>query len=85
MTFTLPPQIERQILDRVESGKYQSVEDVICAALFSLDQRESVRDFKQGELDRLIEEGERSGPPLDGEKVMEELRQLRASHKAKAG
>jgi hypothetical protein len=37
-------------------------------------------DFAPGELDALIEEGEQSGPPLDGQQVMAELRALRKAH-----
>ncbi len=84
MTFSLPPHLERQILDRVESGRYQSAEDVISAALSSLDQQESIGDFAPGELDRLMEEGKRSGPPIPAEKVFAKIRELSAQQRRNA-
>jgi antitoxin ParD1/3/4 len=77
MQLSLPPEIQKLIEERVRSGRYQSAEDVVAAAVANLDQQESVGDFVPGELDSLIDEGERSGPPLDGEQVLAELRELR--------
>ena len=84
MNLSLPPQIQRLIDERVKSGKYGTPEDVVAAAVAHLDQQERFGDFEPGELDRLLQEGEDSGPALDGEQVMAELRALRASTKPKS-
>jgi antitoxin ParD1/3/4 len=84
MNLSLPPQIQRLIDERVKSGKYGTPEDVVAAAVAHLDQQERFGDFEPGELDRLLQEGEDSGPTLDGEQVMAELRSLRASTKPKS-
>ncbi len=77
MNLSLPEQIQRLIEEKVRSGKYCSAEEVVSAAVEQLDQQEQLGDFEPGELDRLIEEGEQSGPPLEGEQVFAELRELR--------
>ena len=63
----------------VERGGYASADDAVRAGLESLCQSEAMEQFAPGELDRLLEEGENSGPPLDGDQVLSELKALRAS------
>ena len=75
MNLSLPPHVQQLIEDRIRSGKYHSAEDVIVAAMASLEQQEQPGDFEPGEMDRLIEEGLSSGAPLDGEQVFAELRE----------
>jgi antitoxin ParD1/3/4 len=77
MTLAIPPELQRLIEQRMKSGRYATPEDVVTAALFSLDREESGGEFEPGELDRLLAEGEQS-EPLDGDKVLEELRALRS-------
>jgi putative addiction module CopG family antidote len=60
MALTLGPQLQNLIDERVKSGKYASAEDVVAAAMASLDQQERFGDFEAGELDELLREGERS-------------------------
>jgi putative addiction module CopG family antidote len=74
MNLSLPPQILKLIEDRVRSGKYQSPEEVISAALGHLEQQGQIGDFDAGELDRLLARGEQSGTPLDGEAVTASMR-----------
>jgi len=76
MTLALPPEVVKLIDERVRSGKYRSAEDVIIAAMHSL---ECSGDLNAADLQRLLAEGENSGPPLDGEAVLLELRKLRES------
>ena len=77
MNLSLPPEAQALIEERVRSGRYQSVEEVVIAALYSLKDEDKAADFEDGELDRLLAEGENSGAPLDGESVLAELRALR--------
>jgi antitoxin ParD1/3/4 len=85
MNLSLPPHVQQSIEDRVKSGRYRSREDVIAAAVASLEQQEQFGDFEAGEMDRLIEEGLNSGPPLKGEQVFAELREMRRRDQSKAG
>lgn len=78
MMLSLKPELQAKIDDRVRSGRYQTPEEVVAAALSCLDKAEEFGDFEPGELDQLIAEGENSGPPLDGEAVFAELRALRS-------
>jgi putative addiction module CopG family antidote len=82
MKLSLPPHIAKLIEDRIRSGKYHTAEDVVAAAMSNLEEQESRADFDPGELDRLLDEGENSGPPLDGEQVLAEVRGLRKQSKA---
>lgn len=81
MNLSINGTAEEMINQRLRSGQYTSAEDVISAALGALESVERSVSFAPGELDRLIDEGFSSGPPLDGETVLEELRNLRHSHK----
>ena len=84
MNVLLPPRIQKIIKDRVKSGKYQSAEDVISAAVVSLEQNELFGDFAAGELDALLAEGERdiqAGAVLDGAEVFAELRRRSAARR----
>jgi Arc/MetJ-type ribon-helix-helix transcriptional regulator len=80
MTLTLPSEIEPLIDERVRSGKYQSAEEFVVAAIYSL---ECWGDQNSTEWDQLLAEGESSGPPLDGEAVLLEVRAIRAGQNAK--
>jgi len=85
MMLSLPPHIQKLIDERVGSGKYNTPEDVVAAALANLDQQEQLGDFAPGELEALIAAGESSGPALDGDQVLSELKQLRNRPQSKAG
>jgi antitoxin ParD1/3/4 len=89
MTVTLnDPRLQKLIDDRVKSGKYGSAEEVMAAALFSLEQQESVGDFAPGELDALIAVGTKqvdNDELLDGEAVFREIDQLAADAAKKGG
>ncbi len=85
MNLTLSHQIQQLIEEKVRSGKYNSAEDVVSAAVAHLDQDEQSGDFKPGELEGLIEDGEQSGAPMDGEQVLAEIRELRQRGQTKAG
>lgn len=50
MQLTLPPEIQTLIDQRVQSGRYQSPEAVVVAAMTSLDQQERLATLELGEL-----------------------------------
>jgi antitoxin ParD1/3/4 len=84
MNLSLSDEARKLIEQRMISGKYTSAEEVVTAALHALESEEHAGDFEPGEWDRLLAEGEKSGPPLDGDSVFAELRSLR-SPKSRAG
>jgi Arc/MetJ-type ribon-helix-helix transcriptional regulator len=84
MEMPLSARTQKLIKDRMKKGGYGSPDEVIVAALSSLQQQQEYGDFEQGELDELLAQGERSGKPLEGKQVFAELRQLR-TRKNKAG
>ena len=85
MTISLSQETQKLVEERMKDGGYASAEDLILAALASLERQETGGDFAAGEMDDLLAQGERSGEPLDGEQVLTELRELRARHANKAG
>ena len=80
MNLSLNATAEKLIVERIKSGKYATPEDVVTAALHSLEQEERVGEFAPGDLDRLVAEGDASGAPLGGETGFAELR---AKHQAR--
>lgn len=70
--MNLSPEIMKMIEERLRTGRYDSRETVIAAALLSLEQQEVLGDFDTGELDELLADGERSiteEGTLDGEEA----------------
>jgi putative addiction module CopG family antidote len=76
MKLALGVDAQKLIDDRVRSGRYATVEEVVTAALHALEEDER-GEFGPGEWDALLEEGEASGPALEGNAVLAELRALR--------
>ena len=83
MSLPLSPELERQITEKVESGDYDSVEDVVSDAMTLLSQR----DFEyRARLDALradidvaiaeVERGEEIPGPLAVKQVKAEFRRL---------
>jgi len=82
MNLSLNPEVQRLNDERVKSGKYATPEDVIVAALLSLDQQEQFGDFAPGELDELLAEGELSiaeNGTLDGDEAYQLRRERRGN------
>lgn len=87
MELRLPAKYRKMIENRVRAGKYGSAEDVIMAALMTLDGSEKYGDFAPGELDALVGEGEASAKRegvYSAEQVFKELRQRSARARRKA-
>ena len=80
MNLTLKPEVQKLITERVSSGRYSTPEDVIAAAVMALDQQEQFGDFKPGELDKLLAQGERSiqqEGTLDGDEAFRRRQERR--------
>jgi len=77
MNLALSPQVEKIITDHVKSGRFVSPEDVVTAAISSLDQPNSFGDFAPGELNELLAVGDadiENGDVLGIDEVFDELR-----------
>jgi len=80
MNLSLNPDLQKLIDDRVTSGKYATPEDVVVAAIATLEQQENLGEFDERELDQLLAEGERSVQEhgtLDGEEALRLRRERR--------
>ena len=79
MQLTLSPETEKLILQRMQSGGYRTAEEVLLAGLDALEQQQELGDFRPGEWEALLAEGEKGGESLDWEDVARELRELGAN------
>src|SRR4051812_31036614 len=79
MTITLPPEWERFVTQKVESGQYQTAVEVIREGLRLLRERD---DLRQRQIDELrqaiavgIEQAERGqGKPVSAQETLTQLR-----------
>ena len=85
MDVSLSPELARMMEQRMRVGGYAGPEELLRAALASLEQQERFGDFAPGELEALLAEGEASGQPLDGDQVFAEVRALRHRPTGRAG
>ena len=76
MNISLTPELEQLVKDKVSSGKYNSVSEVMGEALRLLEERDRIRDQRLAELKAKIQVGieelER-GEGIDGEEVFAEI------------
>jgi antitoxin ParD1/3/4 len=76
MNISLTPEMEQLVKDKVSSGQYHSVSDVIGEALRLLDERNRLQEQRLAELKAKIQVGieelER-GEGIDGEEVFAEI------------
>jgi Arc/MetJ-type ribon-helix-helix transcriptional regulator len=77
MQLSLSVDVQKLIEDRVKSGKYSTPEDVVAAAIVTLQQQENVGDFDLGEFDALLAEVEHG--TLDGDAAFAARRTRRAA------
>jgi len=76
MKVSLTPKLEQHINDKVNSGKYSSISEMIGEALRLLDERDQRRDKRLAELKEKIREGietSERGEVVDGEEVFAEI------------
>ena len=81
ITISLPSEMVSEIKEAVEAGEFASTSEAIRDALRRWKNARKVIVLSDGELRRLIAEGDASGEPVDGETA---LRRLRAKYKAMA-
>ena len=85
MTIRLGPNAQKLIEEKIRRGGYGSAEDVVLAGLAALEREETYGEFDAGEMESLLDQGERSGDPLDAEQVFAELRSLRSKQSGHNG
>ena len=84
MNLSLNPELQKLIEKKVKAGRYATAEDVVAAAILSLDQQEWLGEFSAGELDQLLAEGEKSiknEGTLDGNEALKSRKARRANSK----
>ena len=71
MNISLNPHFEELVRNKVESGLYNSVSEVMREALRLLEERDQLRELRLEELRRGIQKGIDSGAstPLDMEEI----------------
>jgi antitoxin ParD1/3/4 len=76
VNIPLTPELEQLVKDKVNSGRYHSVSEVMGEALRLLDERDRIREQRLAELKAKIQVGieelER-GEGIDGEEVFAEI------------
>jgi antitoxin ParD1/3/4 len=76
VNVSLTPELEQLVKDKVNSGRYHSVSEVMGEALRLLDERDRVQEQRLAELKAKIQVGieelER-GEGIDGEEVFAEI------------
>jgi Arc/MetJ-type ribon-helix-helix transcriptional regulator len=78
MHLVLSKAVEKLLKERMRAGGYASAEEAVEAGLRALAGREDSGDLEAGEMEILLAEGEASGEPLDGDSVLNALRELRS-------
>ncbi len=76
MNISLTPELEQLVKDKVNSGRYHSVSEVMGEALRLLDERDRHQEQRLAELKAKIQEGleaSERGEVVDGEEVFAEL------------
>lgn len=63
------PEIEQFINEQIAGGRFANASELVLAALHRFRESNRTGDFEPGELDRLLEAGEASGEPIDGEEA----------------
>jgi antitoxin ParD1/3/4 len=76
MNVSLPPELERLIHHKVETGRYGSASEVIREALHLMDERDRLTELHKDEIRKKIAAGMaslRAGKGVDGEAVFDRI------------
>ena len=79
VNISITPELDSFLQSRVQSGRYQTISEVVCEALRLLERQEQERDeaFRQlkAKLERGAGQADR-GELIDGDEVFDELREM---------
>ena len=82
MPYTLSPEIEQMVREKIAAGEYRSEDEVLREAIWALDEISQRREeLRSGLLERIAEADEKGCVPFDLEAFKLEARR-RASQKA---
>ena len=72
MPLNIPPELERAILERVESGEYASTDDVLRACLDALEAEENEREARRERMRRALDApaAEVEGETIDSDEAL---------------
>ncbi len=73
MNISLTPTLEKFVQDKVASGLYNSVSEVIREALRMMASKDKISQERIAQLNKEIEEGWNDTVTLDGHSAMEKL------------
>ena len=79
MQVSLSPERQKFAEQKVRSGAFRSIDEVIEAGLVTLELQEKFGEFAPGQLDKLLAEADEDfarGDVFDGEEVFRELDEL---------
>lgn len=84
MNVSLTPELERLVQEKVQSGRYASVSEVIREGLRLLEEQDELRQQRlsqvRGKIDRGIEQLDQ-GLGISGEDARTRLRRAKTKHK----
>ena len=83
MNVSLTKELEELVNDKVKSGRYLSASEVVREALRLLEERDRMKEMRLVELRKEIQKGLQSGDSVDGEVVLQRLREKNRSRKRK--
>ena len=76
MNVDLTPELEKLVESKLQSGRYDSLSEMLRAALQLLDQRDQIFTMRESEYREQIEEGwlaARRGDIADGDQVFDRI------------
>jgi len=76
MNIHLTAELERLVLSKVETGRYNSASEVVREALRLMEQRDEINSIRKEEIRKKISKGLESlklGKGIDGEAVFERI------------
>ncbi len=80
MELTLPPELEQQIQRQLESGRFNSAEELVSTALTAIESIPLPPGMQQADFERLLEEGcvaADHGETVSAEEAREHLARVR--------
>jgi len=80
MEIFLPQQLEDLVKQKVQSGEYNCVSEVIVDALWLLHYQDRLNEIMLAELREEIQKGLDSGPSISGEEFFSRLREKARKH-----
>jgi len=83
MNVSLTKELEQLVNDKVKSGRYLSASEVVREALRLLEERDRMKEMRLVELRKEIQKGLQSGDSVDGDVVLQRLREKNRSRKRK--